>query len=55
MSSKIINLIIDLIFDKHCRIKEVSYQQDVLVCDDLEKLKEDLKKNLNEVLKEYEK
>ena len=34
---------IDLVFEKHCQMKEVSYHQDKLVCDDLNKLKEELK------------
>lgn len=47
---KILNLIIDLTFDKHCEVKETSYQHDELVCDNLNKLKEDLKNNLKVVL-----
>lgn len=47
---KILNIIIDLTFDKHCKVKEVSYQQEELTCDDLNKLKEDLKNNLKAVL-----
>lgn len=50
MNEKVLDLIIDLTFDKYCKVKEVAYQEDKLVCDDLNKLKEDLKKNLKEVL-----
>ena len=50
MNEKILDLIIDLTFDKHCEVKEVAYQQDKLVCKDLDKLKEELKKNLKDVL-----
>lgn len=48
----LIDLIINLTFDKHCKVKEVAYQQEKLVCDDLEELKEELKKNIKEVLGE---
>ena len=51
MNEKILDLIIDLTFDKHCEVKEVSYQQDKLVCDNLNELKKELKRNLKEALK----
>ena len=35
--------IIDLVFEKHCQMKEVSYQQDALVCDNLDMLKDEIK------------
>lgn len=35
--------IIDLVFEKHCQMKEVSYHQDALVCDDLDTLKDEIK------------
>lgn len=41
------DMIIDLVFEKHCEIKEVSYQQDALVCDDLIKMKEEIKIKLD--------
>lgn len=50
MNNKIIDLIIDLTFDKHCKVKEVAYQENKLVCDNLDKLKQELKNNLKEVL-----
>lgn len=42
-SNPLLEKIIDLIFDKHCEMKEVAYQQDALVCDDLMKLKAEIK------------
>ena len=40
--SKVLNKMIDLVFDKHCRIEEVSYQQDEYVCHNLIQLKKDI-------------
>ena len=40
--NQVLNKMIDLVFDKHCRIEEVSYHQDELVCDNLEELKKDI-------------
>ena len=50
--SKVLNRLIDLVFDKHCEIKEVSYHQDELVCDNLEELKRDIKEVVNEYINE---
>lgn len=47
------DMLIDLVFAKNCEIKEVSYQQDELVCDDLLKMKEELKETLNVLFEEY--
>lgn len=47
---EVIDLLIDLTFDKHCKMKEVQYQVDKLVCDDLIKLKEELKENIKVVI-----
>ena len=41
------DMIIDLVFEKHCEMKEVSYHQDALVCDDLIKMKEEIKIKLD--------
>lgn len=46
------NLIIDLVFDKWCEVKEVAYHENKLVCRDLVKMKEDLKEKLNVMFKE---
>lgn len=35
--------IIDLVFEKHCEMKEVAYHQDALVCDNLDMLKDEIK------------
>jgi hypothetical protein len=47
---EIINMIIDLVFDKYCEMREVSYQQDKLVCKDLMKMKDELKEKINKIL-----
>lgn len=47
--NKILDKLIDLVFDKHCQIEEVAYQQDELVCNNLEELKKEIK----EVIKLY--
>lgn len=47
------DMLIDLVFAKNCETKEVSYQQDELVCDDLLKMKEELKETLNVLFEEY--
>jgi hypothetical protein len=53
--NKVLNRLIDLVFDNHCEMKEVSYHQDKLVCDNLEELKKDIKEvvaeYINEILK----
>lgn len=41
------NMLIDLIFDKYCHIEEVSYQQNELVCSDLDAMKKELKEKLD--------
>ena len=46
MNVEILLKIIDLIFDKHCEIKEVSYQHDALVCDDLIEMRDEIKENI---------
>ena len=43
ISNPVLEKIIDLIFDKHCEMKEVAYHQDALVCDDLMELKAEIK------------
>lgn len=54
MNKRIIkDTIIDLIFDKHCRMKETSYQHDSLVCDDLMAMKEEIKEKMNIVIEEF--
>lgn len=47
------DMLIDLVFAKNCETKEVSYRQDELVCDDLLKMKEELKETLNVLFEEY--
>lgn len=48
---KLIDLTIDLVFAENCKKETVSYyDEDRLVCRDLGKLKNELKKKLNEVL-----
>lgn len=39
--------LVDLVFDKYCRLEEVAYQEDKLVCKDLEEMKRELKETLN--------
>jgi len=50
--NKVINKMIELVFDKHCSMKEVAYQQDALVCDDLIELKNDIKEVVSLYLSE---
>lgn len=50
--NKVLNRLIDLVFDKHCEMKEVAYHQDKLVCDNLEELKKDIKEVINEYINE---
>ena len=47
---KILDTLIELVFDKHCEIKEVAYQQDALVCDNLMELKKEIKEVVKLVL-----
>ena len=55
MNAEILLKIIDLIFDKHCEIKEVSYQHDALVCDDLIKMRDEIKENIKFYFEEMQK
>lgn len=49
---KIKDKLIDLIFDKYCRMEEVAYHEDKLVCKDLEAMKKELKETLNMLLEQ---
>lgn len=53
--NKILEKMLDLVFDKYCQMRVTSYQDETLVCTDPDKLRAEVKEVINLYLDEKDK
>jgi len=50
--NKVLEKMLDLVFDKYCQVRETAYQSETLVCTDPDKLRAEVKEVINLYLDE---